>query len=224
MDVWKVIDNTATVAGDDLVLSQLGEDEWAVHTGPTLLMSSEDHHSEEALANLAIKQAGDVKRVLIGGLGMGFTLRAALNGLPDDAQAVLAETSSCIVRWNRTYIAHLAGRPLEDPRVRVELGDVRDRIAESHGDYDVILLDADNGPSALVHSTNDNLYSDTGNRAAFEALRPGGVLAAWSRWPDESYVQRLRDAGFDAAPVEIPASGENQPTYIVFLATKPPAG
>ena len=174
MAVWEVVDNAATLNGDDLVLSRLG-DEWQVHTGPTLLMSNAEHHSEDALATLAIAKAGTVERVLIGGLGMGYTLRAALNELGTSAAVVIAETSSALVRWNRTYLAHLADRPLDDPRVQLKMGDVGDRIAEAHADYDVILLDVDNGPDALVHSTNDRLYGIEGCHAALGALRPGGV-------------------------------------------------
>lgn len=219
MTVWEVVDNAATVDGDDLVLSRL-RDEWQVHTGPTLLMSSDEHHSEEALATLAITKAPSAGRVLVGGLGMGFTLRAALEQLPSSAEVVLAETSSALVRWNRTVLAHLAGHPLEDPRVCLKLGDVAERIADADAHYDVILLDVDNGPDALVHSTNDRLYGAEGSRAALRALRPGGVLAVWARWPDEGYVQQLQEVGFEAEAVTIPAAAEGMPTYTVFLARR----
>jgi spermidine synthase len=220
MTVWEVVDNAATVDGDDLVLSRLGV-EWQVHTGPSLLMSSEEHHSEDALAGLAIAKAGTVERILIGGLGMGFTLRAALEQLPSSAEVVLAETSSALVRWNRTCLAHLAGQPLEDPRVQLRLGDVVDRIAEANADYDAILLDVDNGPDALVHSTNDRLYGPEGSRAALLSLRPGGVLAVWSREHDEGYLQQLREVGFEAESVTIPAVAPDMPTYTVFVAKRP---
>ncbi len=218
---WKVVDNAATVDGDDLVLSRLG-DEWAVHTGPTLLMSSELHQCEEALAQLALERSGPAKRVLIGGLGMGFTLRAALDQLPNGAQIILAETSSAMVRWNRTHLALLAGDPLKDSRVQLRLGDVGDRIAEASSRYDVILLDVDNGPNALVHRSNDNLYSERGCRAAHTALRPGGTLAVWSRWPDDDYAQRLTDAGFETESItmDLPDGCTNT----IFLARKPSAG
>ena len=219
MAVWEVVDNAATLNGDDLVLSRLG-DEWQVHTGPTLLMSNAEHHSEDALATLAIAKAGTVERVLIGGLGMGYTLRAALNELGTSAAVVIAETSSALVRWNRTYLAHLADRPLDDPRVQLKMGDVGDRIAEAHADYDVILLDVDNGPDALVHSTNDRLYGIEGCHAALGALRPGGVLAVWARNHDEDYLQRLREAGFDAESITIPPITQDFPTYTVFLAKR----
>jgi spermidine synthase len=220
MTVWEVVDNAATVDGDDLVLSRLGE-EWQVHTGPTLLMSSEEHHSEDALATLAIARAGKVERVLVGGLGMGFTLRAALEKLPASAKVVIAETSSALVRWNRTWLAHLADRPLDDQRVQLMMGDVVDRIADAAANYDVILLDVDNGPSALVHSTNDRLYGPEGSRAALSALRPGGVLAVWSRHPVDDYLEQLREVGFEAESVTIAAIGPDLPTYTVFVARRP---
>jgi spermidine synthase len=219
MTVWEVVDNAATVDGDDLTLSRL-HDEWQVHTGPSLLMSSDDHSSEDALAVLAIAKAGSAKRVLIGGLGMGFTLRSALEKLPADSEVVLAETSTALVRWNRTFLADLAGRPLEDPRVNLQLGDVGDRIAEAEGTYDVVLLDVDNGPDALVHSTNDRLYGAEGSRAAMRALRPGGVLAVWARWPDEGYLYQLQAVGFDAEAITLEAVSEGMPTYTVFLAKR----
>lgn len=219
MTVWEVVDNAETVDGHDLVLSRLGE-EWQVHTGPTLLMSSEEHHSEDALATLAIAKAGTVDRMLIGGLGMGFTLRAALEKLPSGSEVVIAETSSALVRWNRTCLAHLANRPLDDPRVQLALGDVVDRIADGNAAYDVILLDVDNGPDALVHSTNDRLYGPEGCRAALRSLRPGGVLAVWSRYHYEDYLQDLRDAGFETESVAIPAIGPDLPEYTVFVAQR----
>jgi spermidine synthase len=220
MAVWEVVDNAETLNGHDLVLSRLGE-EWQVHTGPSLLMSSEEHHSEDALATLAIARAGTVERMLVGGLGMGFTLRAALKALPSTSQVVIAETSSALVRWNRTYLAHLADRPLDDPRVQLKLGDVVDRIADASASYDVILLDVDNGPDALVHSTNDRLYGPEGSRAALGALRPGGVLAVWSRHPDEGYLQLLQEVGFEAESVTIPAIAPDMPIYTVFVARRP---
>jgi spermidine synthase len=220
MTVWEVVDNAATIDGDDLVLSRLGE-EWQVSTGPSLLMSSAEHHSEDALATLAIAKAGTVARMLIGGLGMGFTLRAALEHLPSSSEVVIAETSSALVRWNRTYLADFADRPLDDPRVQLKLGDVVDRITEANANYDVILLDVDNGPAALVHSTNDRLYGPEGCRAAFSSLRPGGVLAVWSRYDDEDYLLRLREVGFEAETITIAAIGPDMPTYNVFVARRP---
>lgn len=220
MDVWEVIDNCATVDGDDLVLSRVA-DEWAVHTGPTLLMSSGAHHSEDALAHITLGRIGHARRVLVGGLGMGFTLRATLDQLPADAQVVLAETSSHMVRWNRTHLAHLAGSPLSDPRVELKMGDVAERIDEACDEFDAILLDVDNGPYALVHAFNDSLYGPRGSRAALRALKPGGALAVWSRWPAEEYEQRLGEAGFRTETLTLPVPEDEGGTNIIFLAFKP---
>lgn len=224
MSVWEVIDNCATLDGDDLVLSRV-DDEWAVHTGPTLLMSSGDHNSEEALARITLGRLPHARRVLVGGLGMGFTLRATLDQLPEDAQVVLAETSEHMVRWNRTHLGHLAGNPLADPRVTLRMGDVAERIDEAEAAFDVILLDVDNGPYALVHAFNESLYGPRGSRAALRALRPGGALAVWSRWPVPEYEQRLDDTGFRTETLRVPLPGaapdDEASANTIFLAFKP---
>src|SRR3989338_7598367 len=117
--------------------------------------------------------------------------------LRSHAEVVVTETSDALVRWNRTYLAELAGRPIEDPRVRLVMGSVVDRIAESDGGDDAILLDVDNGPVALVHTTNDRLYDEAGTRACLRALRPHGVLAVWSAFPNDDNLQLLCDCGLD---------------------------
>jgi len=220
MSVWEVVDNCATVDGDDLVLSRV-EDEWAVHTGPTLLMSSGDHHSEDALAHMTLARVPHARRVLVGGLGMGFTLRATLDQLPSDSQVVLAETSDHMVRWNRQHFGHLSGNPLTDPRVQLRMGDVAERIDEATSEFDVILLDVDNGPYALVHAFNDSLYGPRGSKAAFNALRPGGALAVWSRWPAEEYTERLYQVGFRTETLTVPVLEDENSTNTIFLAFKP---
>lgn len=219
MTRWEIIDNAATEDGEDLILARTGE-RWEVHTGWRMLMSSEQHASEEQLAELALRRVPGAKRVLVGGLGLGFTLRATLDLVPSDAEVVVAETSDALVRWNRTHLAELAARPIDDPRVRLVMGSVVDRIAESDGAYDVILLDVDNGPIALVHTTNDRLYDEAGVRACMRALRPGGVLAVWSAFPNEEYLQLLRDCGLDADEIIEPAGGTHGDEHVVFVGTK----
>ncbi|MGZ3421522.1 MAG: spermine/spermidine synthase domain-containing protein [Polyangiales bacterium] len=219
MRAWEIIDNAATRDGDDLILSRTG-DKWEVHTGYRMLMSSGQHASEEALAQLAFSRSHGVRRVLLGGLGLGFTLRATLDLLPPDGQVVVAETSEALVRWNRTHVAHLAASPLDDPRVQLKMGDVGDRIAEASGSYDVVLLDVDNGPTALVHSTNDRLYDDDGVRACLTALRPNGVLAVWAAFPDDGYLRRLHDAGFDAEDFIVEAGGTDGDRHVVYVGAK----
>jgi spermidine synthase len=191
-------------------------------------MSSRVHGSEEALAALALGRVERPRTILVGGLGLGFTLRAALDRLPPDARAVVAELSPALVAWNRGPVADLAGRPLEDPRVRLQQADVRARIAEARGAFDAILLDVDNGPSALAHRGNDALYGDRGVRACRDALRQGGVLAVWSAGPDEEYRARLERAGFsvDEVPVAARGAGGGGVRHLVFLAGRgaaPPA-
>jgi len=160
--------------------------------------------------------------VLVGGLGLGFTLRAVLDRLPGDARVVVAELVPALVAWNRTHVAHLAGRPLDDPRTRLQQGDVLARIAEAKGAFDAILLDVDNGPSPLSHAANDRLYGDKGVRACRDALRAGGVLAVWSAGPDERYRSRLERAGLEAEVHAVPARGGTArgARHAVFLGVK----
>jgi spermidine synthase len=216
---WEIIDNAATVDGEDLILARTGP-RWEVHTGWRMLMSSEQHDSEEALAELALRRVPGAKRVLVGGLGLGYTLRATLDLLPSDAEVVVAETSDALVRWNRTHLAELAGRPIEDPRVRLVMGSVADRIAESDGAYDAILLDVDNGPYALVHEFNNALYDEAGTRASLRALSPEGVLAVWSAYPNDEYLDLLLDSGLAAEAIVAPAGGTAGDEHIIFIGTK----
>jgi spermidine synthase len=161
------------------------------------LMSSRMHGSEQALASLALRrmQVPDAC-VLVGGLGMGFTLRATLDLLPEDATVVVAELVPAVVEWNRGALGTLAGHPLRDARVRVDIGDVADTLQSSPGGFDAVLLDVDNGPDAFTATMNARLYNDQGLAAARDALKPGGVLAVWSAWEDRRFEQRLRYAGF----------------------------
>ncbi len=191
-----------------------------MRAGGRVLMSSRAHGSEEALAALALERAARRETVLVGGLGLGFTVRAVLDRVPEGARVIVVELSRALVDWNRGPVAELAGRPLEDPRVRLQVSDVVDRIAEATRAFDAILLDVDNGPSALVHETNDRLYGVGGVAAAFEALRPGGVLGVWSAGPDDRYLASLRRAGFAAeARPALAAAGQSR--HVVFLAVKP---
>jgi spermidine synthase len=163
------------------------------------LMNSRMTGSEKDLARLAFESIGEREspRVLIGGLGMGFTLAAALAMIGPSAEIVVAELVPEVVTWNRTLIGALAGQPLADPRSKIYVGDVGDLIRGEAGGFDAILLDVDNGPEALVRPANDWLYSRAGLQAARAALRPGGVLAVWSASPDRIFTKDLKQAGFD---------------------------
>ncbi|HSD22289.1 MAG TPA: hypothetical protein VLC54_19725, partial [Anaeromyxobacter sp.] len=200
---WETVDRARAPDGAELVLARRG-DEWAVRAAGHVLMTSRAHGSEEALAAKALARAAAPRDVLVGGLGLGFTLRAALDRLPPGARVIVAELVPALVAWNRGLVAHLAGRPLDDPRVRVAPGDVLERIAGSAGAFDAILLDVDNGPAALAHPANDRLYGEAGVRACHTALRRRGVLAVWSAGQDARYLARLERAGFTAEAMVVP--------------------
>lgn len=188
-------------------------------------MSSRMHGSEEALATFACQRARglDRPRVLVGGLGMGFTLRATLDLLPPTAVVVLAELVPAVVDWNRGVLGSLAGRPLADARVHVEMGDVAATLRSSAGRFDAVLLDVDNGPSAFTESGNAALYDNRGVADAKAALAPGGVLAVWSAREDRKFEQRLRHAGFTVTVEQVRARlKKGGPRHAIFVARRPP--
>ena len=219
---WREI-GRASALGEDAPLILLQHDrEFVIRIGPHALMSSAAHGSEEALAGLALDSLAPRARarVLIGGLGMGFTLAAALRRLPPDAELVVAELFPAVVAWNRGPLAHLADRPLDDPRVTVREGDVVGMIREQAAAFDAILLDVDNGPDGLTRASNDRLYSPDGLRAAWRALRAKGVLGVWSVAPDRAFGRRLVDAGFDMKEVTARARGSKGGRHTLWLATR----
>ena len=220
MLAWETVDRARAPDGTELALARRGE-EWVVRAGGRVLMSSRLHGSEEALAAIGLRRAARVRTVLLGGLGLGFTLRAVLERVPADARVVVAELSPALVGWMRGPVAHLSGQPLEDPRVRLQMGDVLGRIAEAKGAFDAILLDVDNGPSALAHAANDRLYGGSGVRACRDALRPGGALAVWSAGPDVRYLARLERAGLEARAEVVPARGGGGVRHVIFVGVKP---
>ena len=186
------------------------------------LMSSRMHGSEQALATLACRTLSHREpQVLVGGLGMGFTLRATLDGLPADASVMVAELIPEVVAWNRGPLGALADHPLQDGRVRVALGDVADTIRSARETFDAILLDVDNGPDAFTATGNASLYSDSGLAAARRALRPGGVFAVWSAWEDRKFEQRLKYAGFAVQVERVRARlKQGGPRHTIFLGRK----
>jgi spermidine synthase len=216
---WAIVDRARAPGGAELQLARRG-DEWVVRVGGRVLMSSRVHGSEEALAALALRRLERPRTILIGGLGLGFTLRAALDRLPPEARVVVAELSPEVAAWNRGPVARLAGRPLDDPRVRLQIGDVAGRIAEAKKAFDAILLDVDNGPSPAARTGNPSLYGARGIRACLEALRPGGVLAVWSAGPDERYLERLERGGLRARAEEVPVRVGGGARHVVFLGVK----
>ena len=191
-------------------------DEYIILANGKSLMSSRMHGSEEALATFACRQARTMEQpsVLIGGLGMGFTLRATLDLLPPDAMVVVAELVPAVVEWNRGPLGPLAGQPLKDTRVRVEIDDVAVTLSSHPDQFDAVLLDVDNGPTAFTASNNDGLYDDRGIAAAFAALKMDGVLAVWSAREDRKFEQRLRHGRFDRrgeARARPPEKGRSPP-------------
>jgi spermidine synthase len=184
------------------------------------LMSSRAHGSEEALARLALARTRSRSpKVLVGGLGMGFTLRAVLDAVADDAEITVAEILPAVVAWNRDHLAELAHRPLDDPRVIIEVRDVAEVLGSSRRAFDVVLLDVDNGPVAFTTSGNQRLYSRRGLERIRRALRPGGVLGVWSADPDSRFVKRLAEAGFRVDEQRVPARGAGKgPRHTLFMA------
>ena len=222
MKPWENIASARAPDGTLLELVRRGDD-WVVRAAGRTLMTSQTFGSEQALATMALD--GDSKRprsVLIGGLGLGYTLRAALDRVGPGSRVVVAEIVSELAAWNRGPVAHLTGRPLDDPRVEVRLGDVTDQIAKAREAFDAILLDVDNGPSAVILSANRRLYDTAGIRACRRALRPGGVLAVWSTGPDSSYVTALSRGGFDAEHRNVRTGRGGKGTrHVIFLGRKP---
>jgi spermidine synthase len=194
---WELLGQTRTPDGEDMSLTRQGT-EYVILASGKPLMSSRMHGSEEALASFGCDKARAREQpcVLVGGLGMGFTLRATLDVLPADATVVVAELVPAVVEWNRGPLGRLAGDPLKDQRVQVEIGDVAATLGASARRFDAVLLDVDNGPAAFTATLNTRLYDDRGLAAARMALKDGGVLAVWSAWEDRRFEQRLRYGGF----------------------------
>lgn len=220
---WEKID-TARIPGSDgeLRLMRRGK-EFSIMLGTNELMNSRLSGSEAALATLAAKKIETVAKphVLIGGLGMGFTLRAALAVLGSQARIVVSELVPAVVAWARGPMEQVFGDSLEDPRAIIRETDVAKIIREHRSAFDAILLDVDNGPEGLTRKGNDALYSSTGLKAARTALRPGGVLAVWSSGPNPAFAKRLGGAGFDVNEVNIRATGRGRGSrHVIWIATK----
>jgi len=221
---WVHLD-TAKVPGtakDELRLMQRGS-EFAIFAGPTPLMNSRMSSSEIILAQIACARLAGRRNVhmLIGGYGMGFTLRAALAGLGKDARVTIAELVPAVLAWARGPMSELTSGCLDDPRVGVREDDVGAAIASAHAAYDAILLDVDNGPDGLSRAANDRLYDARGLEAARKALRPGGLLAVWSAAPNKDFVFRLGRAGFAVEEVKARANKGKGVRHIIWVASNP---
>jgi spermidine synthase len=217
---WETLDRTFMNDGSELVIARRDR-EFSIRVDGQVLMNSESHGSEEKLAAhaCAALRTKPRARVLIGGLGMGFTARAALDELGADARVDVAEIAGAVVKWNRDLIGHLAGVPLRDRRLHVVEADVADAIAGAGNRYDAILLDVDNGPEALSSFRNKRLYTRAGLELARRALRPAGVLAVWSAFEASPFTTRLSESGFDVTVKRVRAHRDSNRRHVLWLGT-----
>jgi spermidine synthase len=217
---WVHLDTAKVPGGDELKLMRRGN-EFSILAGSVTLMNSRMSGSEIVLAQLACDRLRGRRNcaMLIGGYGMGFTLRAALSALGRDAKVTVAELVPEVVEWARGPMAELTAGCLDDPRVSIRGGDVGEVIASSRARFDAILLDVDNGPDGLSRAANDRLYTPHGLQAARNALRPKGLLAVWSAAPDKAFHRRLVHAGFAVEEVQARANKGRGARSIVWIAT-----
>lgn len=210
--------------GRELGLYQRGSDYFIKIVGGQDLMNTRAHASEDALGTIACKGLREktAARVLIGGLGMGFTLAASLKALATDAQVVVAEIVPGVVEWNRGVLGSFAGRPLDDPRTQIHAVDVTELLKNERAGFDAVVLDVDNGPDGLTRASNEWLYSREGLSVLFEALRPGGALAIWSAGPDRAFTRRLRAARFGVEEIPVRAHGGKGARHVIWIARSHP--
>ena len=220
---WEEIDR-AEFPGDgkEITLRRRGS-EFSIRTSETELMNSRLHGSEDALAELTcnrIKKSGI--KILIGGLGMGYTLAAALEQSETDTLITVSELIPAVVKWNREHLGHLAGMPLNSSRVTIKIEDVAKTIGNKQSAWNAILLDVDNGPEGLTRKANDCLYSKAGLKKSFIALRPKGILSIWSSDDDEAFTYRLKQSGFQVDIKTVRArKSEKGSKHTIWLAEKP---
>ena len=219
---WVHLDTVAIPGEQDALRLMQRGDEFSIRIGTIELMNNRLRGSEEALATLTCARLHDRPRarVLIGGLGMGFTLRAALDGLGSEASVVVAELVPAVAAWARGPLAKLFAGSLDDPRVELRLEDVSRSIQSGPAQYDAILLDVDNGPEGLTRRANDRLYDMWGLRRARYALRSGGILAVWSGGPDRKFKARLQRSVFAVDEVRVHANGSSGRRHVLGLATR----
>ncbi|TGQ45829.1 MULTISPECIES: hypothetical protein [unclassified Mesorhizobium] len=218
---WIQLGTAKTPDGEqELRLKRRGA-EFSIMLGSNELMNSRLSGSEEALARLSCERIAGRRqpKILIGGLGMGFTLRAALTELGDGAQITVAELVPAVVAWARGPMAEVFSGCLDDLRVTILETDVGQIIKSGTPAWDAILLDVDNGPEGIVYKANDALYDAAGLNAARAALNPGGVLAVWSQGPDSSFTRRLKQAGFTVEEAKARAHGKRGARHVIWIAT-----
>lgn len=224
MNPWKLLDKTVIPnGGGELELLQRGN-EFSIRLSGKRgeLMNSRLYNSEEALAELGcahLKSTVDAQ-VLVGGLGMGFTLAATLKVVSQSAKVTVAELIPAVVEWNRGALGECAGKPLQDGRVLVHTGDVFDLFNKNNSTFDAVLLDVDNGPEGLTQSANNSLYSLSGLRSIYNSLRTEGMLAVWSATPDDTFNRTLKKAGFKVTTETVRARVNKGSRHTIFLAKK----
>lgn len=219
----RLLDSAPIPGGGELGLYQHGQ-EFAIRiVDGQDLMCTRTHGSEDALAEITCRRIADraQARILIGGLGFGFTLASALKHLGTDAQIVVAELVPAVIEWNRGPLGERTGHPLRDGRVTVHASDVSDIVRAESRSFDAILLDVDNGPDGLTKEGNHWLYSRQGLEACHQTLRPKGLLSVWSAGPDRAFSKRLRMTGFDVEEVKVRAHGSKGARHIIWVGTKP---
>ncbi len=220
---WEEIDRAEISENKKEITLRRRGSEFSIRTFNTELMNSRRHGSEEELAELACNRFGKSNlRILIGGLGMGFTLAAALRFTGVNTFITVSELIPAVVKWNKEHLGHLAGMPLNNPRVILKLEDVAKTIGKEKSVWDIILLDVDNGPDGLTQKVNDRLYTISGLKKSFFALRPKGILGIWSAKEDANFTRRLEKSGFqvDIKTVKARKSGKS-PRHTIWLAEKP---
>ncbi|MDF1554128.1 MAG: hypothetical protein P1P84_13745 [Deferrisomatales bacterium] len=217
---WQILGREAGPDGTEFVLYRF-DDQFMIRAGGYELMSTRAHGSEEALARLGCEAlvGAAAPQVLVGGLGLGYTLRAALDCLPAGAEVTVAELVPTILDWQRTVVGACCGWPLRDPRVTVHCGDVVELLVPET--FDAILLDVDNGAEALSWGGNRDLYGDRGTATLYRALRPGGTLAVWSAEIDPPYAETLGRHGFAVRGLRVPARGDwDGVRHVVYLGRR----
>ncbi len=222
MIAWTLVDTADIPGGATLQLFRHDKDFSIRVAGSGVLMNTRGHGSEDALAELACAKIATRSRprVLIGGLGMGFTLATALRCLPSGADVVVAELLTAVIAWNRGALGEYAGHPLRDRRSTVYEGDIIEILKSDCRPYDAIVLDVDNGPDAFTRKENEWLYTSSGLAAAYQALRPNGVLAVWSAAADPSFTARLQKAGFQTEQLRPRARRGKGARQIVWIAER----
>ncbi len=221
---WEELDRVEIPGHAGIITLRRRGTEFSIRTADRELMNSRLHGSEDALAELTYSRINQTKslRILIGGLGMGYTLAAALKQSEEDTLITVAELIPAVVTWNRHHLGHLAGNPLADPRISIQEEDVVESIGRKQSAWDAILLDVDNGPDGLTQKANDRLYSLAGLKTSFSALRPGGILAVWSSGPDKAFTCRLKQCGFQTEQITVRAHKPGKGArHTIWIAMRP---